>query len=204
MPGQAATAFVHGKPGLSLSGSGAYNPIEQGKPRASSIERITVPKGGLSVPRSAANGQPLRALDHANTISARPGAIRISASLGEVRLNFHKVTHGLARGTAASPGLTRNAANKDTIWTTHQAGTTTSAVAGSSQGNDASTGNSNSAASTNATTTPTSIAATTAPANSGSGGGGDGGDKGNGKANGNGGNDNNHNNGNGHSHGHGH
>ena len=44
MPGQHATAFAHGKPGLSLSGSGTFNPIEQGKPRASSIERVPVPK----------------------------------------------------------------------------------------------------------------------------------------------------------------
>ena len=50
MPGQVATAFAHGKPGLSLSGSGTLNPIEQGKPRASSIERIMVPKAGLSAP----------------------------------------------------------------------------------------------------------------------------------------------------------
>ena len=57
MPGQVATAFAHGKAGLSLSGSGTFNPIEQGKPRASSIERIMVPKTGLSAPRSAANGQ---------------------------------------------------------------------------------------------------------------------------------------------------
>ncbi len=57
LPGQAATAFAHGKAGLSLSGSGTFNPIEQGKPRASSIERIPVPKAGLTSPRNAANGQ---------------------------------------------------------------------------------------------------------------------------------------------------
>src|SRR5438874_3093154 len=28
LPGQAATAFAHGKPGLSLSGAGTFNPIE--------------------------------------------------------------------------------------------------------------------------------------------------------------------------------
>ena len=54
MPGQVATAFAQGKPGLSLSGSGTFNPIEQGKPRASSIERIMVPKTGLAAPRNAA------------------------------------------------------------------------------------------------------------------------------------------------------
>src|ERR1700749_3277982 len=40
LPGQAATSFEHGNGGLWLSGSGTFNPIEQGKPRASSIERI--------------------------------------------------------------------------------------------------------------------------------------------------------------------
>src|SRR5712664_2951906 len=54
MAGQAATASAHGKPGLSLSGSGAFSPIEQGRPRASSIERLTVPKAGLAAPRRAA------------------------------------------------------------------------------------------------------------------------------------------------------
>ena len=39
MPGQVATAFAHGKPGLSLSGTGQFHPIEQGRPRASSIEQ---------------------------------------------------------------------------------------------------------------------------------------------------------------------
>src|SRR6266436_2638858 len=56
MPEQVATAFAQGKAGLSLSGSGAFSPIEQGRPRASTIERIMVPKSGLSAPRQAANG----------------------------------------------------------------------------------------------------------------------------------------------------
>src|SRR3954464_1191769 len=62
MPGQAATVFEHGKPGLSLTGAGTFNPIEQGKPRASTIERIPVPKSGLSAPRDAANGRAIHAL----------------------------------------------------------------------------------------------------------------------------------------------
>jgi FecR protein len=202
MPGQAAMAFVHGKPGLSLSGSGTFNPIEQGKPRASSIERITVPKTGLSGPRNAANGQPFRALAHvaAGGAPAKPGAMRISSSLGEVRLNFHKVTHGLAHGSAATPGQARSAANKDTIWMSRQNGTTTGATVGSSQGNDLSTGSGNSAASTTATATSTTIAAAIAAPASNSGNG-NSGDKGNGNANGNG---NNGNNGGGNGNGHGH
>ena len=56
MPGQAATAFAHGKSGLFLSGSGTFSPIEQGKPRASSIDRIMVPKTGLSAPATPRMG----------------------------------------------------------------------------------------------------------------------------------------------------
>ncbi len=93
MPGQHATAFAHGKPGLSLSGSGTLNPIEQGKPRPSSFDRIMVPKTGLTAPRSAANGQQIHALGHlaAGHAAARPGT-RISAALGEVTLNLASPT----------------------------------------------------------------------------------------------------------------
>src|ERR1700704_995515 len=63
MPGQVATAFAQGKAGLSLSGSGTFSPIEQGRPRPSTIERIMVPKSGLSAPRHAASEQ-IRALAH--------------------------------------------------------------------------------------------------------------------------------------------
>src|SRR6266702_2837766 len=48
MPGQTATSFAHGRSGLSLTGTGVLNPIEQGKPRASVIERLPVPKGGFT------------------------------------------------------------------------------------------------------------------------------------------------------------
>src|SRR5215467_1008935 len=42
LPGQAATAFAHGFAGLKLSGSGRFAPIEQGRPRPSSIDRVLV------------------------------------------------------------------------------------------------------------------------------------------------------------------
>ena len=142
MPGQAATVFANGKPGLSLSGTGTFNPIEQGKPRASSIERIMVPKTGLTAPRSATNGQFIRALGKAATSLTpqrasgssltRPGATRISGSLGEVRLNFQKVTHGLARGSQLTPGSTNT--NKSTVWDSRE-GTMAGIANGVSQGN---------------------------------------------------------------------
>ncbi|QDF39393.1 FecR family protein [Bradyrhizobium symbiodeficiens] len=135
MPGQAATVFERGKPGLSLSGAGTFNPIEHGKPRASTIERVPVPKSGLSAPRYAASGHVIHALgpiDKGTKAAGVPkashqaagghvskaGVVRISSSLGEVKLNVHKVTNGLARG-AVAPGQVRNAnanTGSETVW----------------------------------------------------------------------------------------
>jgi hypothetical protein len=144
MPGQGATAFAQGKPGLSLSGTGTFSPIEQGRPRASTIQQIMVPKSGLSAPRHAANGQFNRALGHGDAGGARHGVTRISASLGEVRLNFHKVTHGLAHGGSSTPGTARNVADKDTVWASHEAGTTTSSAASGTSGSSSGSSSGNS------------------------------------------------------------
>ena len=170
MPGQHATAFAQGTPGLSLSGSGTFNPIEQGKPRPSSIERIMVPKTGLSAPRSAANGLQMHALGHlaAGNAATRPGATRISTSLGEVRLNFQKVTHGLAHGSVSTPGSSKRAnGNTDTIWTSRQTGALTSVAVGSSQisSNDLGSSSGNAAASaTTSSSVATQVSAVTAAA----------------------------------------
>ena len=147
MPGQAATSFEHGKPGLSLSGAGTFNPIEHGKPRASTIERVPVPKSGLSAPRNAANGHAIHALgpiDKGTKAAGAPaqshqaaggqapkgGVVRISSSLGEVKLNVHKVTNGLAHG-AVTTGHVRNAnasTGTETVWSDTKASTTTTAA----------------------------------------------------------------------------
>src|SRR5689334_15177671 len=147
MPGQAATAFEQGKPGLSLSGAGTFNPIEQGKPRTPTIERVPVPKSGLLAPRNAANGHAIHALgpiDKGTKAAGRPmqshqaaggqapkgGIVRISSSLGEVKLNFHKVTSGLAHG-AVTTGHVRNAnasTGTETVWSDTKASTTTTAA----------------------------------------------------------------------------
>lgn len=197
LPGQAATVFEHGKPGLSLSGSGTFNPIEHGKPRASSIERVPVPKSGLSAPRNAANGHAIHALGPidkgakaaaapkpsqqaarahapkggaAKADAAKPGVVRISSSLGEVKLNVHKVTHGLAHGGGA-PGQARNSyASTETVWGDSKAGTTASN--GTAQ--TAVTTSSGVTAGTSSSAASTTIAATTAGASSDGSGGGNG------------------------------
>ena len=176
MPGQAATAFEHGKPGLSLSGAGTFNPIEHGKPRASTIERIPVPKSGLSAPRNAASGHAIHALgpiDKGTKANGAPkpshltaggqppraGVVRISSSLGEVRLNVHKVTHGLAHD-AIAPGRVRNAnTGTETVWSDTKASTTTTA-ANSSVSSSASAAGATSSSSSATTTVATTAGAT--------------------------------------------
>ncbi|WP_187437343.1 FecR family protein [Bradyrhizobium rifense] len=205
MPGQVATAFEHGKPGLSLSGAGTLNPIEQGKPRASTIERVPVPKSGLSMPRNAANGHAIHALgaidkgtrtagapaqsrQASETHAPRSGVVRISSSLGEVKLNFHKVTNGLAHG-AVAPGRVRNAnASTDTVWSDSKSSTTTTAGANSSTVTAVTVSSSapaSSASSTSSSVT-TTVAATAGATGDNSGGGNgtnDNANNGNGKGN---------------------
>jgi hypothetical protein len=181
LPGQSATAFEHGKPGLSLSGAGTFNPIEHGKPRASTIERVPVPKSGLSAPRNAANGHSIHALgpidkgtkaagapmqshQAAGGQTPKPGIVRISSSLGEVKLNVHKATNGLAHG-AVAPGRVRNAANTGTatatVWSDSSTSTTPTAANSSTvtaviAGSSASTASAASASSG----APTTVAST--------------------------------------------
>jgi hypothetical protein len=134
MAGQHATAFANGKTGLSLGGAGALAPIEQGKPRAPSVERVPVPRGGFTAIRHATNGPSVQPSRQASVQPARHGVTRISSSIGEVRLNVHRVTQGLARDKSAVHGGLRNAANKDTIWGSSGSGAD-STLANNSQGN---------------------------------------------------------------------
>lgn len=230
MPGQTATSFTHGKSGLSLTGTGVRNPIEQGKPRAPSIERISVPKGGFSAPRGrpggklihalgygdAVHGKPATAMVHegraAGKTSIRPNVIRISGALGEIRLNIQKATHGLAHGPvtpAARSASDRNSQTSATVWSDAKAGGASGVAPNSSN-----TASANPAASAGAAATSgVTAAAVTASASgagkdngngatgNGKGNNGNGHGNENGNGNGNGGNGNG--NGNGHGNGHG-
>jgi len=92
LPGQAAKVSVHGPGGLSLSGTGALSPIQQGKPRTSSVNAVLVPKAGLSAPGSTPNTQ----------------QVRITSPLGDVKLDFQKVTKGLSHAPTVSTSSGRN------------------------------------------------------------------------------------------------
>jgi FecR protein len=220
MPGQTATSFAHGKPGLSLTGAGVLNPIEQGRPRASSIERIPIPKGGLSAPHNAASGKFIHALGHIDAVNGKsataplqhrqaadrtpikPNAIRISGALGEVSLNVHKATHGLAHGPVMmgvrhSSG--RNSPTGDTVWSDSKASVSGTGGFGQDSSNG---GNETAAGGSAAATSGTTAAAATVPAN-GNGNGKDNGATGNGKGNNGNGNGNGGGNGNGNGNGNG-
>lgn len=108
LPGQAAKVAAAGNGGLSLSGTGKFNPIEKGAPRAPSFDRMPVPKGGFARPADAPAGKTVHAL---GKIDAAPSfaladhdhgrghnVLRITAPLGETTLNFVKATNGLAHG----------------------------------------------------------------------------------------------------------
>jgi hypothetical protein len=144
MPGQHATAFAHGNAGLSLGGSGTLQPIQHGQPRASSVDRVPVPRNGLSAPdrlRSASVQQ-----HHRHAVSGpRHGVVRISSSLGEVKLNVHRATHGLARNAGALPGTRSASRDNSTVWGPSDSGSGGSA---SAQSVASSGGNSGSAAGT--------------------------------------------------------
>jgi hypothetical protein len=122
MPGQHASVSSHGNAGLTLTGQGTLQPIQHGQPRASSVDRVPVPRNGLSAPdrlRSASVQQ-----HHRHAVSGpRHGVVRISSTLGEVKLNVHRATHGLARSAGVVPG-TRSAANRNnsTVWASTDTG----------------------------------------------------------------------------------
>jgi len=187
MPGQHATAFSHGNAGLSLGGSGTLQPIQHGQPRASSVDRVPVPKNGLSAPNKPGSAS---VQQHRHVASGpRHGVIRISSSLGEVKLNVHRATHGLARNAGVVPGTRAASRDNSTVWDT------ASNNSSSGNGNGSNSGAAN-AASGGAASVVSTVAAVV--------GSGTGSGNGNGGGNGNGNNGNHYGNGNGNGHGNGH
>jgi FecR protein len=96
LSGQSAKVWAHGLGGLSLTGSGTFNPIQQGEPRKPSVSPLS--KEERLALRGMANGH----------------QVRIASPLGEARLNIHKVTKGLARAQTAFASSGRgNATGRD-------------------------------------------------------------------------------------------
>jgi hypothetical protein len=104
LPGQAAKVSASGPGGLVLSGKGRFNAIEQGKPRVPALRALSIPKGGLRAPNLGSSGNavasgPAQGVDGKTRAVHLPsnGAVRIGMALGEVKLDYRKVTKGLAR-----------------------------------------------------------------------------------------------------------
>jgi hypothetical protein len=198
LPGQAAQSFAHGAQGLALTGTGALEPIVHGAPRAPTLEQIKVPKSGIRMPPTLERGKDTRSArgthqDARTASGTHHGAVRISAPLGEMRLNVQKVTHGLARSAGAANDAGRRAAAKETtIWNASDSKSATGAatIAGTDSSNS---GNSASASGASASSTGASTAASvsgvsaaTAAVAAGSSANGNGNGNGNGNSGGNG------------------
>lgn len=146
MPGQHANVSANGNAGLTLTGAGALQPIQQGQPRASSVSPVTVPRNGLTAPGKPTSAS-LQQHRH-NASGPRPGVVRISGALGEVKLNVHRATHGLARSASVVPGSRGAGRDNATVWDTastsnsNASASSSSASGGSSSGNGGSSGSS--------------------------------------------------------------
>jgi hypothetical protein len=125
LPGQSAKVLAHGPGGLSLSGTGTLNPIQKGEPRAPTVNPVLVPKAGLSAPG----------------VTAKPQQLRIASPLGDVHLNFQKVTNGLAHAATLS-GAGGKAA-KETVWSSAATSPGNSGGGAGGQGSDTAGGNGN-------------------------------------------------------------
>jgi hypothetical protein len=115
LPGQTARVSAQSG-GLSVRGFGVIGPIQQGQPRTNTVPRVPVPRGGLAAP-TAVNGRHVRAIGAALTASDAAVAgyargVRISAPLGDVRLDVHKATNGLAHAPSQMTAASR------TVWKT--------------------------------------------------------------------------------------
>lgn len=119
LPGQIARAAQRGV-GLQLSGAGALGAIQQGPAQAPRVTPLAVPQQGFTaapVRTDAAPARPVlqeaRAPRDGGIVRGPGGALRISAPMGEVKLDINKVTKGLARSEA---GIAAGQGRKSTVW----------------------------------------------------------------------------------------
>src|SRR5262245_40634445 len=114
MPGQHASVSSHGNAGLTLGGHDTLQPIQHGQPRASSVDRVPVPRNGLSAPDRLRSASVQTHRHVAN--GPRHGVIRIASALGDVRVNVSRVTNGLARNSGTASGTRIASRDNSTVW----------------------------------------------------------------------------------------
>jgi hypothetical protein len=143
LPGQTAGVGAKGNSGLTLSGSGTLSPVQQGQPRASDIKLIRPEHGSLPPPKDSGkdsgspkalrlinakgDGAHAAAAPHHGVLvdSARANVahvnanhatgLRIAAPLGEVHVNFQKVTNGLAHDSLGHQSA-KNGEQGNSVW----------------------------------------------------------------------------------------
>jgi hypothetical protein len=163
-----------------------------------------VPKSGLSIPRNAGVGKLIHARGNTDGNRSKPAGqsserhrsagnapamrnvVRISASLGELRLNVHKATNGLAHGSETAGSVRR----ASTVWSNAKASVNAATSLNQGSGTNADAGLATSSAASSASASATT-AGTVSASDSGKGNGNGNGATGNGKGNGNHGNGNN-------------
>jgi len=185
LPGQSAKVLAQGKYGLSLSGSGTLNTIQQGKARTTSVKRVSIPRAGLLAPRNTPKGQQVRALGKSNhaaksgviktrnfSAALRAGAghghsaLRINSPIGEVKMNFQKITKGLVRSASVARSASVSSTKK-TVWNSGALNPGNGVSNSNSQGNG--NGNANGHAKAQATSISGSVNASIGNGNSGNG-----------------------------------
>lgn len=136
LPGQFAK--VGAGAGLSLGGSGTFEPITQGLPRSGTPAAVTVPARGLQAAPRMEGG--LRVDNAPAGVPPAANVVRIEKALGPIVLNAGVATAGLVRSDTGA------GSNRGTIWKP-ASGDTVSAGAGSSNGNSNGAGSSGTSAS---------------------------------------------------------
>ncbi|WP_187272595.1 FecR domain-containing protein [Methylobacterium sp. WL9] len=117
LPGQSARVGAGSEQGLQLSGRGTFSPIDHGAPRAPRVTPLDVPKGGL---KPLPGSTPLRvaalpgAGEAGGLVRGTNGVPRIASPIGEITLDVHAATNGVARSERqGSMGSGRS-----TVWST--------------------------------------------------------------------------------------
>lgn len=106
-PGQAARVRANGLNGLSLSGRGKFSPIERGTPRTPSVQASS-PKPGTMAQAKAAVGDAGSTSKSSSILRLSGHGVRIGSAIGDVKLDFHKVTKGLAHSSDTTRAQVRS------------------------------------------------------------------------------------------------
>lgn len=145
LPGQFARTGDSGS-GLTLGGSGTFEPIQKGTPRASTLAPVEVPKSGLAKPLKTAGiaaVKPVRATAHFGH-DLNGGGVRITRAIGAATLDIKAATAGLMRnhGPDVSAGKRGSPSKNETIWS---ANASNAGVSGNTASNGKANGVGNSA-----------------------------------------------------------